>query len=151
MRQNVNENNWSESIAIVPPVSHQFDAATNDSDKSFVVPDNEMWELNFAHVLFTSTATVGNRQILMELIDADNNIVLDLAAGALQAASLVRHYAFLQGIYRETSFVDNEIQVPLPQAGFLLPGWTLRVYDENAVDAAADDMTVSFQYRKYAV
>ena len=31
----------------------------------------------------------------------------------------------------------------------LLPGWTLRVYDSAAVDAAADDMTVSFLAKQF--
>jgi len=50
----------------------------------------------------------------------------------------------MQGVYRETSFIDSSIQVPVPKNLILLTGWTLRVYDETAVDAAADDMTVSF-------
>lgn len=122
-----------------------FDSTADDSDKSWVVPDDEIWRLNWAHLILVSTATVGNRQILMRVDDPNGNMLFDTHAGNVQAASVTRHYLFLQGIYRETSFVDGELQVPFPQDCWLGPGFTLRFYDATAVDAAADDMTVTFQ------
>lgn len=151
MRQNVRNDNWSESVISVPPLYSAYDAAANDSDKTFTVPNNEMWKLNFLHVILVTTATVGNRIITLEIDDADGNNLIDLYAGAVQAASLTRHYDFIQGIYRETSFVNGELHVPIPQDCYLGPGYTLRVYDSAAIAAAADDMTVSFQAMKFQV
>jgi hypothetical protein len=122
-----------------------FDDTANDSDKSWVVPSKRTWKINWLHVILVTTATAGNRQVTVEIQDADSNVLMHLVAGTVQAASLTRHYGYLQGIYRETSFVGDELQVPIPQDLYLAPGYTLRVYDSAAVDAAADDMTVSFQ------
>lgn len=127
-------------------ILHTYDDTANDSDKSFVVPAGRIWTLKWAHVRLTTTATVGNRQLRMQVQDDSANTVFDIHAGAVQAASLERHYEFMQGIYRETSFIDGAIQVPMPKCLHLLPGWTLRFKDENAVAAAADDMVVSFMY-----
>lgn len=151
MRQNVQNDNFSESVVIIPPLYSVYDAVTNDSDKSWTVPENEMWKLNFLHATLISTATVGNRIVTIEIDDEDSNPLIDLFAGAVQAASLTRHYGFIQGIYRETSFINGEIQVPLPKDCYLGPGYSLRVYDSAVVDAAADDMTVSFQAMRYVV
>lgn len=151
MRQAIGTDNWVESVAIVPPIANTYDATTNDSDKTFTAPDNELWRICHAHVALVSTATVGNRQIEVEVTDADGNTVFDLVAGAVQAASLTRHYGFLQGIARETSFVGSELRVALPIDCYVVPGGSIRFYDSAAVDAAADDMTVSFQFEKYKV
>lgn len=138
----------ANKVTIAPSIDSKFDSTANDSDKSWVVPDNEVWKLLYLHVLLVTTATVGNRQLTMEILDASSNIILDLTAGAVQAASLTRHYGFIQGIYRETTFVADELQVPMPKDCYLGPGWTLRIYDETAVDAAADDMTVAFAFER---
>lgn len=151
MRQNVRNDNFSDTVAIVPPLYSVFNDDANSSSKTFTVPSNEMWKINFAHVILASTATVGNRQINVLISDENGNELIDLSAGAVQAASLTRHYGFLQGIFRETSFVDDEIQVPLPADLYLGPGYTIKVWDSAAVDAAADDMTVSFQAQKFTV
>jgi predicted Zn-dependent protease len=57
----------------------------------------------------------------------------------------------LQGIFRETAFVANELQVPLPIDLYIPPGGTIRIYDSAAIAAGADDMTVAFQYMKFTV
>lgn len=151
MRQVVRDGNYSEAIVHVPPLETIYDATANDSDKSWTVPGNEIWKLNWVHVLLVTTADVGNRQMAISVADASGNVVMDLVAGVVQAASLTRHYGFLQGIFRETAFVGAELQSPIPIDLYLEPGFVLRVYDSAAVAAAADDMTVSFQYQKFVV
>lgn len=151
MRQLVGTNNWSDSVAEVPPLHAVFDSTANDSDKSWTVPGNEMWHLNWVHVLFASTSTVGNRILTLQVKDGSGNIMMDFVAGAVQAASATVHYAFLQGIYRETTVVNSELQVPMAQDLYLDSGYVLRIYDSAAVAVAADDMTVSFQAKRYVV
>jgi hypothetical protein len=86
--------------------------------------------------------------MVMLIRDGDDTLVADYHAGAVQAASNTYHYVFGQGVYRETSFVDNSIQCPFPLNTVLLPGWDLRIYDSAAVAAAADDMTVDVVYKE---
>lgn len=151
MRQNVAHDNFSECVTETPLIGSKYDATLNNSAKTFTVPLNECWKINYAHVKLITTGTVGNRNMMMEVFDSDGNSQIDVVAGTTQAASLTRHYAFLQGIYRETAFVSNELQIPIPSDLYLPAGWSVKFYDSAAVDAAADDMTVSFQYKKMVV
>jgi len=129
------------------------DSTANDSDKSFtslsIGAGNFDIQLLYLFVELTSTATAGNRLMTLEVQDADSSTIYEDHAGSYQAASNVYHYSFAPGIYRETvstvaeAGVDGTIEVPFP-AGLIIPkGYTLRVSDIEAVDAAADDMIVS--------
>jgi hypothetical protein len=130
------------------PVSHTRDSTTNDSDKVVLTAATGFAEeILSVHVVLTSTATVGNRQVIIAIRDENDVLVADFHAGAVQAASLTRHYTCGQGVYRETSFIDGSIHMPMPKDMYLLPGWDLRVYDSGAIDAAADDMTVDVLHR----
>lgn len=134
-----------------PNIKQIYDAITNDSSKSWMVPDREQWKINFGHIILASTATAGNRLIQMEVQDDSSNIILDVNAGAVQPASQTYHYVFMQGIYRETAFTLNEMQVPVPTDLFLKPGWTITIHDANAIAAAADDLTVALQYEIFNI
>lgn len=151
MQTTVSTENRAEAVTRIALVDRKYDATANDSDKSWIVPGNEQWRICHAHVRLVTTATVGNRIITLSISDASGNLLIDLVAGAVQAASLTRDYGFLQGIFRETAFVNAELQVPLPIDCWLNPGWTIRVFDSAAVDVTADDMTVSFVYEKQNV
>lgn len=127
---------------------HVIDSAANDSDKSFTVPLGKTWELDWLHIILATTATVGNRQIKLVILDDDSVERMDVHAGTTQAASLTRHYLCGKGVYRETSFVNDEMHVPIPHSIVLQPGWSIRVYDSAAIAAAADDLTVSLQVKQ---
>jgi hypothetical protein len=130
-------------------IKNQYDDTENENSKDFTVPAGMEWKIHWVHVRYTSTATVGNRQIRMTILDDEGTprVRFDVHAGAVQAASLERHYEFMQGIYRETSFVDGALQVPMPHCLRLEPGWTLRIADASDVDAN-DDMVASLQYEE---
>jgi hypothetical protein len=149
MRIQLNNNNYSDVVTPIIQPGFTYDADLNDSDKTFTVPTGEMWRLLYANATLITTATVGNRQVRMEVSDPSGNPMGYISSGAVQAASLTRHYGFMQGIYRETSFIDGMIQIPIPVDLFLPAGATIRFYDSAAVDAAADDLTVAFGYAKY--
>lgn len=140
---------YSESVVELPLIVRAVDSTANDSDKTFTVPTNEMWKLNSMLITLITTATVGNRQIVIEAKDSSGNMLGRMSAGAVQAASSTRYYSIMQGIYREAAFINNDIQVPMPIDTYLKPGSTLRVYDAAAVDAAADDMSVAYSYKKF--
>jgi len=151
MRQNIGGDNFSESVTETPNIQSVFNATANDSDKTFVVPNNETWKINHANVILTTTATVGNRALHMDVYDVDGNEIASIASGAVQAASLTVTYSFLQGIFRETATVNGNLQIPIPQDLYLTGGMSLRFYDAAAISAASDDMTVAFQYKKMVV
>ena len=141
--------NFTEGVTSVAPIYGVFDAVANDSDKSFTVPVGEMWKVMYANVKIVSSADVGNRQLRFAVIDPNGNDVGYISAGATQAASLTRSYGFLQGIYRETAFIDGVLQIPIPMDLYLPAGSTIRFYDSAAIAAAADDMTVAFGVQRF--
>lgn len=97
---------------------------------------------------FTSDATVGNRQIRMYLLTDADVEVRDTHAGAVQAASLTRHYDFSTGIYRETAFVDGAIQVPFPMKFYVPSGWKIKIADSANISVADTLPLVSLQYEE---
>lgn len=141
--------NFTEGVTSVAPIYGVFDSTANDSDKSFTVPAGEMWKLMYANVKLVTSADVGNRQLRFAVTDPNGNEVGYISAGAVQAASLTRSYGFLQGIYRETAFIDGMIQIPIPIDLYLSAGSTIRFYDSAAIAAAADDMTVAFGVQRF--
>lgn len=120
-----------------------LDETLNDSDKSFIVTAGRRYRLYYAMVTLVTTATIGNRQLALEIQDGSAKVMFRSLAGAVQAASLTREYHFATNPVREAAFVNGQIMVPFPDDFIILPGWTIRVYDTAAIDAAADDMTVS--------
>lgn len=112
------------------------------SNKIFTVPAATEWQVCTIRVVYTSTATVGNRQIGMQYEKADGTIVASMRAGATQAASLTRIYTFGLGLMDMTSFRDTDyLSMPLPVV--VLPaGYIVRVWDKAAIAAAADSMSV---------
>ncbi len=120
----------------------QADEGANDSDKTFTVPAERIWVISSIWVELVSTATAGNRQMALEIQDASNDVVAEIRAGAVQAASLTRKYLFSVTAVDLIGFRDTDwLSTPLPY--LLLPaGFQVRVFDNNAVDAAADDMVV---------
>jgi len=133
----------SQSIPISESwrVALQAEETANDSDKIFTVPANTEWEILSILIELTTTATVGNRQIKVEMQDSAGDVIGSFVAGAVQAASLGRNYMFAPGLELMTVFVGIYLSFPLPPI-FLPAGFMVRVYDSAAVAAAADDMVV---------
>lgn len=131
-----------------------IDSTADDSDKDFTgvtMSGNDVdVVIEYLLIKFASTATAGNRFITLSVEDPDGNEVFHCHSGTLQAASKTYHYYCMPGIYREAinttakeAAIDGTIELPVP-ANFILPkGYNLRIYDQTAVAAAADDMIVS--------
>ena len=130
-------------------VQLQSDVDTNDSDKSFTVPDREVWEIVGIFVTLISTATVGDREMKVEIQDGSAVVIAEFTARAVQAESLTRKYQFAPGLANEDAFAStDELQTAIPCHFELAATWVVRVYDAGARDAAADDMTVQMIVRK---
>lgn len=117
--------------------------ATNDSDITFTLNRNATTLLDTVYVSYTSTATLGNRQLVIEFADSSANVIASVYAASTQAASLTYQYTFGTNLPRMTATygTGNSIMTPLPQP-VLQSAYTVRVYDIAAVDAAADDMVI---------
>jgi hypothetical protein len=117
------------------------DEALNDSDKTFVVPAGFMYDIIWVYVELTTTATVGNRAMTVDIQDSLGDVIGRCQDDGVQAASLTHTYMFGQGMDLADGGVNTNHFIPLPP--LLLPQFfKLRVYDATAVDAAADDMNV---------
>jgi len=123
------------------------DEVANDSDKIITVTAAQLWHILWAWVEFTTTATANDRQIVIEIQDAATDVIAQFRVGAVQAASLTRYYMFAPALADLTAFRDTDyLMTPLPPTMLLTAGQIVRIYDNNAVDAAADDLVIQMQY-----
>jgi len=99
--------------------------------------------LNSACCQFTSNATVGNRQIVLQILDSASNVMYQFSAGIVQAASLVRIYCFMSGVAREAAFVNGELNIPIPFDAIVPQNGSVKVFDSANVAAGGDTMVVS--------
>lgn len=135
------------------------DAAANDSDKSFTVPDGKIWRVLTVRATFTATATVGNRILTAGITDGTNVLWTGPRTGNIAATNTAvllfsenYDYSTTAGIANLDDYTPPSISVvgPLPFI-YLLPGYVLRVWDKSAIDAAADDLTVVLHYVEYDI
>lgn len=127
-------------------VSLQIDETLDNTNKTFTVPAATEWQILWVWVELTTTATVGNRQLAIELQDAAFDIIGVIRSDIVQAASLTRWYMFAPGMGDLAAFRDTTLlSTPIPNGLFLSAGQILRVWDNKAIAAAADDMIVQMQ------
>lgn len=124
-------------------IQSRFTSATNTYTTSKFTSETRC---NWMRINYTSDATVGNRQIVTELYNGDGDLIWTCSAGAVQAASTVNNYLWMPGIYRETTFINNSLQVPFPTNMTLLGNWTLKVYDSANI-SSGDSMIIDMQHR----
>lgn len=123
-------------------LSYFIDAAANDSDKTLTPSSQRQFMVDSVYVTLVTTATANPRQIEVQFLDEDSVILARIVPGDVQIASLTFNYWFAPhlpdlGAERDS----NLILTGMP--GMRMPaGGSVRVFDNNAVDAAADDMTV---------
>jgi hypothetical protein len=126
----------------------QADENANDSDKTIVVTSSYEWKIQWIWIEFTSTSTVGDRQVVIEIQDATTDVIFQMRAGAVQAASLTRYYLFAPMGAEITTFRDTDyLYAPMPPI-HLPASYVIRIYDNNAVDAAADDMIIQMMVQE---
>lgn len=115
------------------------------------VPSSRTWHVYSLRVDYTSSATAGTRQIVVEWLDGSSNIIAAFRAGTTQAASLTRIYQGGIGLPDMTAFRDTDfLSFPIP-AGWELPaGHVLRVRDNKNIHTG-DSFTVSLVYKEFVV
>lgn len=94
-------------------------------------------QLIFAHTIWTTSATVGNREVVLQLLNSSGTVVGDWHAGAFLTASLTgQHIEFMPGVYRETSLINGTLQVPFASGLLVPPEYTVKILDSNAVSGS---------------
>ena len=126
---------WQNLVAV-------SDVTNDDSDKMFAVPAGKQWVLQWIYVTLACSATVGNRAIWINIMDAANNVIYKLYGGAVVTATNSGLFSFAPGNPDETSFTSTYIRRSLPFPFALPGGYKIQVHDLAAVDATHDDMTV---------
>lgn len=137
-----------ESIVITDEweVTTLSDVTADDSDKTFTVPAGWEYQILWVYVSITSTATAGNRNMAVAVLSALGAQIFEVRAGVTQAASLTYNYSFAPSLADLTTVRDTTfVMCPLPPTLILTQLQQLRVYDQNAIAAAADDMNVYVQ------
>jgi hypothetical protein len=130
-------------------IESQYDGDLNDSDKTVTVPETQEWQLLSIFVDLTTSATANARQLQILIQNVQARTILDLRPNVTQIESLQRYYNFAPSLANQAAFYDtDQLQTPLPPTGFLKGNYTIRIWDNNAVDAAADDMLVTLAYAK---
>ena len=124
------------------------DVTLNDSDKTFTVAAAEIWRIYSIFVGIVTTATVGNRQIIVDVRDDADLIVARYQAAASITAGQTRTITYAHGVGGTTTGMGGNQIVSLATELWLPAAWDIRVYDAAAVDAAADDMTVGIAVRQ---
>jgi hypothetical protein len=125
-------------------IRHLYNAAAAGNANTDFTPNTGKWmRVILGHVLLTTDGTVASRRVKMSVLDGSGNVLTDAHAGATVAASQTdQHHAFMQGIYRETSFIDADIQIPIAMECLVPPDGTLRIQTENGV--AGDSYSANF-------
>lgn len=128
------------------------DETADDSDKTFTVPARYEYQVLWIWIELTTTATVGDRQLQVDLRDAADDVIGQVRVGAVQAASLTRYYMLGPALSDLGAFRDTDyLMTPLPPTVFLPASYDIRIFDNNAVAAAADDMVVQMQVARRPV
>jgi len=140
-------------------VVNSHDYTLNDSDKSFTVPPDEIWELIGVTLEIVATATAGNRVLKVIITDGTNTLWTSYPSANIAANTAGQLLVNTNGTREATArayFVTPANTVAssvcdgqLPRGLKLLPGSVIRCYDSAAIDAAADDLRVVLHYIAY--
>ncbi len=134
----------------VPGIVVTSDVVENDSDKTLdvgtTIGSGFVLKLLGVRVELATTATVGNRQLAVEVLDSAGDVVLSADAAAVQAASLTGVYDFHASSL--TATLGGILHERMPET-WLDDRMSLHIYDSAAVAAAADDMIVHIRALKF--
>lgn len=118
------------------------DATANDSDKTFTVPASTIWEPLFFSITLVSQTTAGNRKMRLEIGDG-SALWWFKEWTPLQAVTLTRNYYASIALPDDAAFDASGRARMLYEPRFSLPaGWTIRLFDVNAIAPTLDDLTV---------
>lgn len=127
----------------------EFEATgvAGDVDTTYTVPANTTWRVLYGYVKLTTDATVANRWVRVGLFSADGTSkkLCNCSGKEVAASSSNQEHAFMQGIYRETSFINGLIQVPLGQDAIVTAGQKVVTTIENGVAGDSYDVRLTLE------
>lgn len=94
------------------------------AEVSITVPGRAVWRVLAFRAVLVTDATVTNRQVSL-LVDNSETVFWQVAAGAVQTASLTVRYSAAPGIAGDAQVAGGVVVLPLPPLT-LLPGWRIR-------------------------
>lgn len=131
-------NRLAESTADISREAAYLAPASSPNQELRTVPTGESWELLGASVTATTTATAGNRTIVIRVRNSAGNVLYQTAAGANLAAS-------------QTDAIRN-YQIggsPALAAGIIVPpGLIVEAFDTAAIDATNDVLNLHLMVNK---
>lgn len=114
---------------------------TADNSKDFTVPTGVHWDVTSVSLRMVTTATAGNRLIVVELVEGASVILLAIS-NRVQTASTTLRYVVGPGVADlQVGTPGDSITVPAPFPVRVRAGQTLRVRDVGNI-SATDDMEV---------
>lgn len=138
---------WVAYPAVEWRINTTQDTSLNDSDKTFTVPANYEWQILWLWAEYTSTASIGDRQLEVQIQDSGSNVMAQIQTGVTQGEGLTYKYLFGISVADMTTIRDdNYLTTPLPGGTFLSAGQKIRIWDNKAIDASSDDMVIRMQY-----
>jgi hypothetical protein len=100
----------------------------------FVTPAGTQRRILYGLAKLTTDATVANRWVRLSVLNESGETMVCLCAGVAVAASATNQlFSYLQGVYRETSFINGVLQVPIASDLIVPAGYTVRLAVENGV------------------
>lgn len=125
------------------PALHS-DTSLKDSDKKFTCGGAEYWHVQGLFVTLTTTASAGNRVLVVEIQDTADAVISQIRAVPVQVASKAYYYHISPGALPADSAVRDTdyIAMNMPANWYLRPGYDIRIYDESATAADSDQMDV---------
>jgi len=135
----------------LPNPELQSDVTLNDSDKTFTVPADEIWEILWIFVAFSTSSIADIRWLKINIFD-DSSVQIDsIIPGIDHSENLEIFYTFAENMPQSTAiFANDHIYHPLPK--IVLPtGYQIQVVDDSGVDPTHDDMKVHIMLNRYDV
>lgn len=128
-------------MPIMASLVYNQDVLTNDVDKTFTVPAGKCWKLLAlqAKLDTNNSVVVGNRQLRVEIRDG-TNVIWFKNFGAVQVLDTTRYYYSAADLPDDVDF-DGSGNIRMWKISLTIPpGWTVRLYESAAIDAAVDDL-----------
>lgn len=101
--------------------------------------------LNFVNGILVTSATAGNRQLVMRVTDPNTNRLIQIPSPSLIAASLTTNIVFASGVAPVT-LTAGSIVVPIPFDMPLPAAAVITVLDTAAIDSAGDTLSLLAGY-----
>lgn len=133
-------------ISVTPePTTSRTAVATNTY--IYTSAAGKPFQVIFAHIIYTADATVGNRTVVMELVNAAGEVVGDWHTTPYVTASQTRHIEYMPGTFREATFdAEGTVQTPFANGLTVPVGYSLVIRDDSNV-SASDTMIIGLQVK----